>query len=135
MRAAGSSEAVSSSGRGKSLIQKNIGQGSTQNKSGTGYELQSWGPELKFGVFTAFLGLLILPIAPAAAQTDWPMYGHDYASTRYSPLNQINTQNVQHLQRDLDLSPEKRRSASAVGRGGGPGRRTAIFSSHADCGE
>jgi glucose dehydrogenase len=78
---------------------------------------------LKFRVFTAFLGLLILPLAPAAAQTDWPMYGHDYASTRYSPLNQINTQNVQHLQRAWTYHLKKEGphplSAGAVGRGGG----------------
>jgi glucose dehydrogenase len=51
------------------------------------------------------------------------MYGHDYASTRYSPLKQINTQNVQnlqpawtyHMKKDGPLS----RSAGAVGRGGG----------------
>src|SRR4051794_32193735 len=30
---------------------------------------------------------------------DWPVYGHDAAGTRYSPLNQINTANVSRLQR------------------------------------
>jgi quinoprotein glucose dehydrogenase len=30
---------------------------------------------------------------------DWPVYGHDAAGTRYSPLNQINTTNVSRLQR------------------------------------
>ncbi len=30
---------------------------------------------------------------------DWPVYGHDAAGTRYSPLNQINTANVRRLQR------------------------------------
>jgi glucose dehydrogenase len=33
------------------------------------------------------------------AQTDWPMYGHDPAATRFSPLKQINTGNVGRLQR------------------------------------
>ena len=30
---------------------------------------------------------------------DWPVYGHDSAGTRYSPLDQINTANVSRLQR------------------------------------
>ncbi|HTR46869.1 MAG TPA: pyrroloquinoline quinone-dependent dehydrogenase [Verrucomicrobiae bacterium] len=36
---------------------------------------------------------------PAAAQssTEWPMYGHDLASTRFSPLTQINAGNVSKL--------------------------------------
>lgn len=45
-----------------------------------------------------------LPLAIALSCTgqsanDWPMYGHDSASTRYSPLNDINTQNVAGLKR------------------------------------
>jgi quinoprotein glucose dehydrogenase len=43
---------------------------------------------------TAFLG------APAKAQqtgADWPMYNRDLASTRFSPLTQINTDNVAKL--------------------------------------
>lgn len=36
---------------------------------------------------------------PAQTQSggDWPMYGHDLASTRFSPLTQINPQNVANL--------------------------------------
>jgi quinoprotein glucose dehydrogenase len=30
-------------------------------------------------------------------QSDWPMYGHDPAATRYSPVSQINTSNVSKL--------------------------------------
>ena len=30
-------------------------------------------------------------------QTDWPVYGHDAGSQRYSPLTQINTRNVAKL--------------------------------------
>src|SRR6185437_14639942 len=36
-------------------------------------------------------------MGPAAAQGDWPMYGHDFSSQRYSPLAQINTENVGKL--------------------------------------
>src|SRR5689334_20033846 len=44
--------------------------------------------------------MLLSAIAlPLYAQTDWPMYGHDPAATRFSPLKQINTGNVARLQR------------------------------------
>jgi len=35
----------------------------------------------------------------ASAQTDWPMYGHDPGGMRFSPLQQINTGNVNRLER------------------------------------
>lgn len=35
----------------------------------------------------------------AKASGDWPMYGHDEASTRFSPLTDINVSNVSKLQR------------------------------------
>ena len=43
--------------------------------------------------------LVWLVVQPTNAQNsgDWPMYGHDLASTRFSPLAQINTQNVANL--------------------------------------
>jgi glucose dehydrogenase len=79
--------------------------------------------------FLALETILILTVSLlcfsslSAAQTDWPMFGHDYASTRFSPLKQINTQNVQtlvpawtyHMKKN---GPESR-SAEAPGRGGG----------------
>ncbi len=43
------------------------------------------------------LALLLLPAIALQAQTDWPMFGHDPGSTRYSPLRQINTGNVAKL--------------------------------------
>ncbi|HZC22445.1 MAG TPA: pyrroloquinoline quinone-dependent dehydrogenase [Candidatus Binatia bacterium] len=60
---------------------------------------------------------------PAWSQSDWPMYGHDYGSTRFSPLKQINTGNVKtlvpawtyHLQKEGTQS----HAAGAPGRGGG----------------
>jgi glucose dehydrogenase len=36
--------------------------------------------------------------ACASGQTDWPVYGHDPAGTRYSPLKQITAANVAKLQ-------------------------------------
>jgi quinoprotein glucose dehydrogenase len=38
-------------------------------------------------------------LVPLAAQTDWPMWGHDPAASRFSPLKQINTGNISRLQR------------------------------------
>jgi quinoprotein glucose dehydrogenase len=32
-----------------------------------------------------------------AAQTDWPIYGHDPGGQQFSPLKQINTKNVTQL--------------------------------------
>jgi len=78
---------------------------------------------LRFGAFAAILCWLTFSALPASCQSDWPMYGHDYSSTRYSPLKQINTQNVQHLVPGWTYHMKKdgpqSRSAGAVGRGGG----------------
>jgi quinoprotein glucose dehydrogenase len=41
----------------------------------------------------------ILLAASLAAQTDWPVYGHDPGGMRYSPLKQINAGNVARLHR------------------------------------
>lgn len=76
---------------------------------------------MKVPVFTAILLSLFIP--PAWSQSDWPMYGHDYASTRFSPLKQINTGNVKtlvqawtyHLQKEGTQS----HVAGAPSRGGG----------------
>jgi hypothetical protein len=35
----------------------------------------------------------------AQSKNDWPMYGHDGASSRFSPLTDINRQNVASLKR------------------------------------
>jgi glucose dehydrogenase len=40
---------------------------------------------------------VLLPLLPANAQTDWPDVGHDKEAQRYSPLKQINVQNVSTL--------------------------------------
>ncbi len=43
--------------------------------------------------------LVLLPLLVFAlqAQTDWPNFGHDAGSTRFSPLKQINSANVSNL--------------------------------------
>ena len=43
--------------------------------------------------------LLAILLVPLLGQTDWPMFGHDPGARRYSPLKQINTENVGRLQR------------------------------------
>jgi glucose dehydrogenase len=79
---------------------------------------------LRLGAFaTTILCSLIFSTIPLSCQSDWPMYNHDPSSTRYSPLKQINTQNVQrlvpawtyHMKKDGPQS----HSAGAVSRGGG----------------
>jgi glucose dehydrogenase len=41
--------------------------------------------------------LLLLLSLPASAQTDWPNPGNDKGATRYSPLKQIDRDNVKNL--------------------------------------
>src|SRR6202034_2896045 len=45
----------------------------------------------------AFCAAFPAPYARAQFGTDWPMYGHDLGSTRFSPLSQINASNVANL--------------------------------------
>src|SRR5215471_2847708 len=54
----------------------------------------------------------------ASAQTDWPTYGHDPGSARYSPLKKINTGNVNKLQRawTYHMSPAKPDGSPGAGR-------------------
>src|SRR3989449_8739120 len=56
--------------------------------------------------YLTMLGLaaLVLPVLYAQnsktksnPDADWPMYNHDLAGTRYSPLTQINAKNVTNL--------------------------------------
>ncbi len=43
----------------------------------------------------ALLGVIAMSLS---AQTDWPVHGHDPGAMRFSPLKQINTENVSKLQ-------------------------------------
>ena len=78
---------------------------------------------LRFGILSAVLGLVIGSVLPLWCQSDWPMFGHDESSTRYSPLNEINTQNVQNLVRvwtyHMKKDGPRPLSAGAASRGGG----------------
>ena len=47
--------------------------------------------------FAIAAALAALPAAWAQGGADWPLYNRDLAGTRYSPLTQINTSNVQNL--------------------------------------
>jgi len=70
-----------------------------------------------------FIGVSV----PSWGQTDWPMYNHDPASTRYSPLNQINTQNVQKLTAawTYHMKKDGRQSHTAGALGHGGSRRSS----------
>src|SRR5262245_62118711 len=51
--------------------------------------------------------------------TDWPMFSHDLAATRFSPLTQINAQNVSKLKLAWSMPYRADRSGSAAGGLGG----------------
>lgn len=63
------------------------------------------------------------PAAHAQASTDWPMFGHDSSSTRFSPLTQINPNTVRVLRRSWTYHMKRDNpavtSAGAIGHGGG----------------
>jgi glucose dehydrogenase len=54
---------------------------------------------IKFKIFFAVLLTVVFGASASMGQTDWPTYGHDAASTRYSPLKQIDQKNVGQLVR------------------------------------
>jgi len=78
---------------------------------------------VRFALLAAVLCLIPASALPALCQSDWPMYGHDPESTRYSPLKQINTQNVQNLTPawtyHLTKDGPRPKKSGPVGRGGG----------------
>ena len=45
----------------------------------------------------AAIGLASATVAAAPADADWPMYGRDFAGTRFSPLTEIDATNVSRL--------------------------------------
>lgn len=82
----------------------------------------------------AAAGLALLPVwlqrstaqQPAPLEFsdgDWPLYSRDAASTRFSPLTQINQENVTQLQRIWDARPaaDVSETGKAKGKGKGPG--------------
>lgn len=78
---------------------------------------------MRFALLAAVLCLIPASALPALCQSYWPMYGHDPESTRYSPLKQINTQNVQNLTPawtyHLTKDGPRPKKSGPVGRGGG----------------
>ena|ERR1700728_680491 len=64
------------------------------------------------------IGLVVIGLGTSASgQTDWPTYGHDPASTRYSPLKQIDRKNVDQLVRAWTYhmkAPGRGRSSEAT---------------------
>lgn len=78
---------------------------------------------MKPGILAAVAGVLLLPLSPAWCQSDWPMYGHDDSSLRYSPLKQVNTNNVRNLTLawtyHLKTNGPRPLKSGPAGRGGG----------------
>jgi glucose dehydrogenase len=62
-------------------------------------------------------------VVRAQAKTDWPMFGYDAESTRFSPLSEINADTVHSLTRAWTYHMKKdspaATSAGAIGHGGG----------------
>jgi glucose dehydrogenase len=56
------------------------------------------------------------------ASGDWPMYGHDGGSTRFSPLTQVNVDNVSKLKRawTFHMTPATPAAAAAPANGAAP---------------
>lgn len=81
--------------------------------------------------------LVIATAALTLAQTDWPTYGHDAGSTRYSPLRQITLSNVNqltkawtyHMNAPAPAAPAGTPGQGEVAAGGGRGAAGARGSS------
>ncbi len=63
--------------------------------------------------YFAVLGTVL--VGTALAQTDWPTFGNDLAGTRYSPLKQIDTKNVN---KQPPRPPRRARAGGGAGEGG-----------------
>lgn len=78
---------------------------------------------MRFRSITAAMYVFILAAVPIRAQSDWPVYGHDDSSARYSPLRQINIRNVHELvpvwTYHMDRTGVASTKAGPVSRGGG----------------
>src|ERR1700733_4872690 len=61
-----------------------------------------------------------------AAPGDWPSYNHDMASTRYSPLTQINVKNAASLQPAWTFSMKGEGPPPRFGGGGSEGTPIAV---------
>src|SRR5438132_7888284 len=61
--------------------------------------------------------------APPISAGDWPLYSRDLASTRFSPLAQINTRNVAQLAPAwvYNMRPDRPLTDDAKGKGKGGG--------------
>jgi quinoprotein glucose dehydrogenase len=71
------------------------------------------------GIGRALLSLPFLLLFPAllGGQNDWPAYGHDPGGARYSPLTQINRDNVGTLKRVWTYDATQQGSVTQVERG------------------
>ena len=63
--------------------------------------------------FATILTFLCSAFSFAQAQTNWQAYGGDVGNTRYSTLDQINTQNIAKLAQAWIFDTRPQRSAGA----------------------
>src|ERR1039458_9058144 len=63
---------------------------------GTEEPAVEWEHPMKLPLASLFAAALLA--AASGNDGDWPVYGHDSGGTKYSPLDQINRQNVTRLQ-------------------------------------
>jgi len=71
------------------------------------------------GLLTAGLAVGIHAQKTGGAEADWPMYARDLAGTKFSPLKQINADNVSRLQPAWSLTLVERPQGQGRGRGAG----------------
>src|SRR6059036_948394 len=77
------------------------------------------------GAAALLLGFQI-PVKGPNPATDWPMFSHDLAGTRFSPLKQINANNVGKLKLAWSMPYRADRSSAAAGGLGGLTEATPI---------
>src|SRR5262245_37347853 len=77
----------------------------------------------RLSMFITSLAVLIGLVVPGFGQTDWSTYGHNAASTRHSPLKQINTGNVSKLVRAWTYHMSPQAEPASGGQRGGGGQR------------
>jgi quinoprotein glucose dehydrogenase len=52
---------------------------------------------MRFSAFEGLVALICVVMATSVHASDWPMYGKDQASSKYSPIDQIDASNVNEL--------------------------------------
>src|SRR6516165_7734539 len=80
-----------------------------------------------FRRFVLVSAVVLAYVPRASSQTDWPTFGHDPQSTRFSPLKQVNLSNVSKLTRawTFHMTPAVAAESTTSAASGGRGARRA----------